>query len=583
MYRAHFGLTDDPFALTPDPRFLYLSPRHREALAHLLYGMGEGGGFVQLTGEVGTGKTTLCRSLLEQAPDGVDVALIFNPRQTPAELVASVCDEFHVPYPPGTTSLKVLTDGLNRHLLEVHARGRRTVLVIDEAQNLSADALEQVRLLTNLETTTRKLLQILLIGQPELRDLMARPELRQLAQRVTARYHLAPLSASETVQYVRHRLEVAGAGDPIFTPAALRAVHRLSTGVPRLVNILCDRALLGAYARGEKKVRPALVRQASLEVRGQLPAVRRRALVWAASLAGLALLGVAWSWLALAPWGSSSVPAGVEEFGRPAGPGEATFSPLSRAESVAPPSASPPEATAVPEPPVLEPPPPEPAALDEAEPPLLASRPLVERLVGGELRADTDAALSTLFGYWGRAYSEIAGGTACEKAETVGLRCHFGRGNWTNLAFFNLPAVLELQDREGARYQAVVAELPGGEVGLDFAGERVTVQKDELEPLWYGQFLLLWQAPPQGATFLREGSVGADVLWLRTQLDRAEGRAAPGGDGPGDLRFDEALAERLRAFQRVHGLRADGIAGEQTFIQLSTAAGGISVPTLRRL
>ncbi|MEE9420559.1 MAG: AAA family ATPase, partial [Desulfatiglandaceae bacterium] len=178
MYSAYFGLSENPFALTPDPRFLFLSHRHKEALAHLLYGMGERGGFVLLTGEVGTGKTTLCRSVLEQVPEGVEVALVLNPKQTALELVGSVCDELHVSYPPGTESIKVLVDQLNLHLLETHSRGGRTALIIDEAQNLSIDVLEQVRLLTNLETTRQKLLQILLIGQPELQDMMARPELR---------------------------------------------------------------------------------------------------------------------------------------------------------------------------------------------------------------------------------------------------------------------------------------------------------------------------------------------------------------------------------------------------------------------
>ncbi len=192
MYSAYFGLTENPFSLTPDPRFLFMSQRHREALAHLLYGMGERGGFVLLTGEVGTGKTTLCRSLLEQVPEGVEVALVLNPKQTALELVASLCDELNVSYPPTTESLKVLIDLLNLHLMEIHAKGRRTVLIIDEAQNLSTDVLEQVRLLTNLETTTQKLLQILLIGQPELQTMMAQPELRQLGQRITARYHLPP-------------------------------------------------------------------------------------------------------------------------------------------------------------------------------------------------------------------------------------------------------------------------------------------------------------------------------------------------------------------------------------------------------
>src|SRR5210317_846476 len=210
MYLEHFNLTERPFSITPDPRFLYMSARHREALAHLLYGLSEGGGFVQLTGEVGTGKTTICRCLLEQVPDNVDIALVLNPKVTSTELIATVCDELGIEYPAGDSSIKALTDELNRYLLDAHARGRRTVLILDEAQNLSADVLEQVRLLTNLETSTQKLLQIVLIGQPELRSLLAREDMRQLSQRVTARYHLDPISREEAGAYIKHRLQICG-------------------------------------------------------------------------------------------------------------------------------------------------------------------------------------------------------------------------------------------------------------------------------------------------------------------------------------------------------------------------------------
>src|SRR6185436_1901090 len=232
MYLAHFGLREPPFSITPDPRFLYMSGRHREALAHLVYGVGEHGGFVQLTGEVGTGKTSVCRCLLEQLPPHVDLALVFNPRLSPVELLATVCDELRITYPAGTTSAKELVDRLHRHLLEAHTGGRRTVLIIDEAQSLSPDVLEEVRLLTNLETTREKLLQVILIGQPELAAILEQPKLRQLAQRVTARYHLEPLSRMETRAYIRHRLAVAGRGRAAFTAAALRTLHRRSRGIP---------------------------------------------------------------------------------------------------------------------------------------------------------------------------------------------------------------------------------------------------------------------------------------------------------------------------------------------------------------
>lgn len=267
MYYRYFGLDLPPFSITPDPRFVYFSERHQEALAHLLYGIGRGGGggFVQLTGEVGTGKTTLSRLLLEELPGDVHPALILNPALGPRELIAAVCDELGIAYPRRATR-KQLVDLLNRYLLEVHARGGTVVLIIDEAQNLGPQALEQVRLLTNLETHTDKLLQIILIGQPELRELLWRPNLRQLAQRVTARYHLGPLAPEETAQYVGHRLQVAGAARNPFTRAGLRELHRESGGVPRLVNVIADRALLAAFTERRERVGAGLVRRSAREV-----------------------------------------------------------------------------------------------------------------------------------------------------------------------------------------------------------------------------------------------------------------------------------------------------------------------------
>src|SRR5215469_9067249 len=270
MYLSFFGLNEKPFAITPDPRYLYLSERHAEALAHLLYGINEAGGFVQLTGEVGTGKTTIVRSLLAQVPKNAEIALILNPRMTATEFLLTICEEIGIGVPDGSLeSLKDLVDVLSHYLLRAHGAGRRVVLVVDEAQNLAPAVLEQVRLLTNLETNTQKLLQIILIGQPELRELLGRNELRQLAQRITGRYHLHPLSRDETAAYVRHRLRVAGATTDIFSGSALSEVYRLSVGVPRVINVISDRALLGAYSMDRHKVTATLVRQAASEVFGK--------------------------------------------------------------------------------------------------------------------------------------------------------------------------------------------------------------------------------------------------------------------------------------------------------------------------
>ena len=298
MYLSHYGLAEAPFAITPDPRFVFLSERHRDALAHLMYGIGQGGsgGFVQLTGEVGTGKTTLCRLVLEQLPDNVRVALVLNPKQTPLELLETICEELHVQPQGRRRSLKTQIDALNQYLLQAYGQDLRVVLIIDEAQELSRELLEQVRLLTNLETSTQKLLQVVLLGQPELRETLARPALRQLSQRITARYHLTPLQPAETAAYLRHRINVAGASVFPFDDAAVRRLHALSGGVPRLLNVLGERALLAGYVHGRNRIDAGLVEMAAREV---LPPIRPAAHAWRILGWCLLLGGALVLWLAL--------------------------------------------------------------------------------------------------------------------------------------------------------------------------------------------------------------------------------------------------------------------------------------------
>ena len=251
MYTAFFGLNEKPFSITPNPRYLYMSERHTEALAHLIYGIKDSGGFIQLTGEVGTGKTTLIRGLLQRLPDSADIALVLNSQLSATEFLAAILEELGIDLPEQHDSLKALTDALNEFLLENYSKGRRTILIVDEAQNFAVDVLEQIRLLTNLETAKHKLLQILLIGQPELRTTLARHDLRQLAQRITARYHLEALDQEDTDAYIQHRLKVAGATRPIFDKTACRELYRLSGGIPRIINVIADRALLGAFTAEE--------------------------------------------------------------------------------------------------------------------------------------------------------------------------------------------------------------------------------------------------------------------------------------------------------------------------------------------
>lgn len=299
MYAEYFGLSELPFSIAPDPRYLFLSAHHREALAHLAYGAREANGFIQLTGEIGTGKTTLVRRLLAQMPEGVEIAFIFNPDVSRLGLLKSILSELGETVAPGAVERSELASNIYRHLLGAHARTRRVVLVIDEAQRLAPEVLEEVRLLTNFETDRHKLLNVILVGQPELRETLARADLRQLAQRVTARYHLGPLGLSETEAYIRHRLTLAGAPGRIFSPGAVRRIQRHTHGIPRLINLVCDRALMAAYARNLREVSPRLVAVAVRELAG-LPArprhSPRRWVYMVSMLAVLALAAATFAW-----------------------------------------------------------------------------------------------------------------------------------------------------------------------------------------------------------------------------------------------------------------------------------------------
>ena len=270
MYKEYFGLKENPFSIAPDPRYFYMSKGHSEALAHLLYGVNTDGGFILLTGEVGTGKTMVCRCLLDHLPENSEVAFILNPKLTVEELLATICDEFGIKYPEGNTSNKIFVSAINEYLLNAHEKGKRAILIIEEAQHLSIDVLEQIRLLTNLETSQRKLLQIVLLGQPELRQLLVQPQLRQLNQRITVRYHLSPLLKEEITAYVNHRLRVAGLiRGQLFSEKTLVELYRLTGGIPRLINIICERALIGAFVEGKERVDNKILLTATREVSGK--------------------------------------------------------------------------------------------------------------------------------------------------------------------------------------------------------------------------------------------------------------------------------------------------------------------------
>jgi general secretion pathway protein A len=549
MYLTHFGLAEWPFSNTPDPRFVYLSPRHEEALAHLLYGVRERGGFVQLTGEVGTGKTTTCRYLLSQLPEGVDVALIVNPMLTPEELLAAVCDELGVAYAVEGRTRKALVDVLYRHLLAMHARGRRTVLIIDEAQNLSVDALEQLRLLTNLETSTEKLLQIILIGQPELTALLGRTELRQVAQRVTARYHLRPCGERDTRAYIARRLQVAGQNLRLFEPGALHAVHRASRGVPRLINVICDRALLGAFAESKRVVSARTVRRAAREVAGEAGGRLGRWLRGAAAVAALAALPALAVTGAMAGWWR--IPS-IEEWRR---------SPLSARRPPGPPSAL-----------ASVPPAVEPAASTAlgaagavpAPGPASASRPgpdLEALLAAG---ADQASALARVLARWG--VTVAPGDDPCRAAARAGLECHDGRGTWTVVRRLGVPVAIKLVTADGARHYVAVTAFEGETVTLQIGDRAVALPTVAIDRFWDGVFSVVWRPLPGLARVLTPGMQGPGVAWLRRALN--EGDVVSRERGPAV--YDEALTTKVVAFQRREGLEADGVAGIETLVRVST-------------
>jgi general secretion pathway protein A len=544
LYTSHFGLREAPFAITPDPGYLYMSARHQEALAHLLFGISEGGGFVQLTGEVGTGKTTLSRYLTRQLPAHVDVAVVFNPRVTAAELLATVCDELRIPYDRQATTLKGFVDALYRYLLDAHARGRKTVLLIDEAQNLAPEVLEQVRLLTNLETEKDKLLQIILIGQPELAQVLAQPQLRQLSQRVTARYHLDPLSDRETAAYIRHRLKVGGQKDMIFARGALREIYRLSGGVPRLINVICDRAMLGAWSRGLSRISPTVVRQAASEVLGRR-VWNRQAVAVAAILAAAVVLtaaGVAWRVGA-----DRSKPLVGREAERPRS--EAPVQPPAPLPALAQPASAVAAVSA-----------PQAAARREVPPPA----GLGGLLAQGSVPSDRQAAFRALYGSW-RVPVDGEPDLGCEQAGRHGLSCLQKAGTWQTLRRFDLPAVVELRGAGSARHYATVVGLDGGAATLAFGDERRNFALGQIDPLWDGQFLLLWRPPGVRTIPLIAGMRGRDVVWVRQRMTAVDGKPMQGEDP--EL-FDEALRDRVVAFQITRALVPDGIVGEETLSHL---------------
>ena len=529
-----------------------MSARHRDALAHVLYGVGETGGFVLLTGEVGTGKTTIIRSLLEQLPDNTDVALVFNPTVDAEELLATVCEELDTSYVQDRHSLKTLTDSLHHFLLKNHARGRNTVLLIDEAQHLKVEVLEQIRLLTNLETNTKKLVQIILVGQPELRNLLNKPELRQLAQRITTRCQLKPLDFDETDNYIRHRLQVAGfpTSRTLFPRAIVKSIHKASRGIPRLINVLCDRMLLGTYGQNKTEVDKDICKQAMVEVLGEedefdLPRLKRPKPVLASVSAGLVLLAalILWQWIP-AP-GAKQVPAAVDL---------ATDLTTELPNEVAV------EKDAGQSQPVEQSPQLPLNQLTQQPTPEVQARPPLNSL----LPNDETLAINQLLVAIG-AQTQLASG--CELGESTAptLRCQrLTVDSWQELRQLNRPAVLELLSQARVLHYAPLMGFDQTDAFVLADGELTKIPIVEIGEQWTGETTLLWQVSEHYKAPVAIGNRGPVVSWLAKQfatLDQQETTLAKD-------QFNEALKERIILFQRDNKLEVDGVAGMKTLLKL---------------
>ena len=603
MYKSYFNFSEDPFTISPNPRFLYLSERHREALAHLQYGVRENSGFILLTGEIGTGKTTVWRCLASRMPDDVRLAVVLNPRLSESELVESICDEFGIAYEPGR-GLKHLVDALNRHLLALHERGERAVLIVEEAQNLDTMLLEQLRLLTNLETDESKLLQIILVGQPELLDKIDGPQLRQLRQRVTARYHLTSLDADEVRAYVAHRLEVVGGGLGLFTEQALLRLTRVSAGIPRLINLICSRALLGCFSEDKRQVDLRVIEQAACEVLGERPeqalaaspvsspapfaVTPRRGFAVAA---GVALLA-AGIWLY---GGAPSVPGDSRPLVQGDGPqaaAEVAQAPAEESAGVvaaappvsqapqAPPlghtlwiqrpgSAKAPAAGPAATPAILPGTPPRtaPAAdwRDGVAPSMSGERASGERASG---EVPDSAPYRTLFALWGVELPRELTESPCEYALRHGLDCWHRRGSFDSVERVNRPALLKMvARRDGRPFYAVLNGVgDDGSLQMNVAGDAVVVARRELDEVWTGEYTLLWRRPSGYRDTIYPGDKNDTVRWVAQGLSELT-------NNPSLARhssvYSLALENQVRGFQYHCGLFVDGLVGKETLIRLS--------------
>lgn len=518
MYQEYFQFTEWPFSIVPNSRFLYQSRRHSEAIFQIKAGLGDGGGFAMLTGEVGTGKTTVSKAILATLNSNIQAGVILNPTFSDIELLEAICDEFGVEYPSSST-LKILSDSLYEFLLTNHAQGIQTLVVIDEAQHLSVQVLEQLRLLTNLETESQKLLKVLLIGQPELQQKLQMPQLRQLAQRMTGRYHLLPLNPDETKEYIKFRLEYAGGKTTLFDAASLKHIAHRTFGIPRLINLVCDASLKHAYAMGEVSPSLATVEVACEEVMsfqtGTIPISSQssveldKKMGWAIPVVFASLLSLAAYYTTpnlIRPWIASYV---QEQYPK---------TPLIQ------------EVTEVPK----------------------------------ELRSELsqygsfESAMTSLYKVWG--YKASMSDSLCIDNDDSKFFCQLSQGDIETLLNLNRPVVLSLLIDSEERF-AVLYGLSDSRVKL-LIGERVfSFDRQALNLIWHGDYHQIWHS--RWDRTLQLGMKGKDVISLDQSLSKALGK--PISDSK---EFNQQLLNKVREFQGWQGLNVDGIAGQQTLRHL---------------
>lgn len=601
MFGQYFNIDESVFSIAPNPKYLYLSKQHEEALAHLIYGVTRKGGFVCLTGDIGTGKTTICRCMFEQLPENTDVAFVINPKFSPMELLASICDELHLGYSSFQPNIKEYVKKLNTYLIEAHSRGRNTVLVIDEAQNLSVEALEHVRALTNLETNEQKLLQIILIGQPELKTLLAKPELEQVNQRITARFHIGPLSLNETNHYINHRLLVAGAKQKIFSTANIKQIYKLSKGVPRRINILCDRILLGAYTVCKSKISSEIIMQSAEEVFGEIPSYNQMlpkalsASIFALLISGLALFAYK-NYTIKSPVIHSSLSVLSENKIAPV-PKDDNSKTKTSIEDVK-------EITKVEveadEEKIIENSKAEIVSIDKVEqqkinqkeinekkasyvaknkpvkvitnttPKAVAKETKKSTLIDNKSKPNSNKkdlqftaygkAYQQLFRLWAIDYSSTDI-SPCEHALNNQLHCYQGRGSVNNIIGLNRPVLLKSKSEQYEPGYIVVISIEGDYAVVSEKDDYQLVAISEIEANWNGEFEMLWRPLQAGVSYIKPGQEGAAIAVLDAKLAKLQGRK-PSASHP--FIYSEDLVDQVRAFQIANKLPSDGVVGPVT-------------------